>query len=43
MISVTINKCPGSKLHDGGLQRLHSAEYIAINWLEETATKALVK
>jgi len=24
-------QCPGSKLHDGGLQRLHSADDVAIN------------
>ena len=35
-----VNECPVSKLHDGGLQRLHSADDIAVNWLEETAKKA---
>jgi len=30
-------------LYDGGLQRLHSADDVAINRLEGTAIKALVK
>jgi len=37
------HESPGSKLHDGGLQRLHSANDVAINWLEETAMKALIR
>jgi len=34
-----VNKCPVSKLHDGGL---HSADSVAVNWLERTALKAHV-
>jgi len=35
-----VNECPGSKLHDGGLQRLHSVNNIAVNWLEGMVVKA---
>ena len=38
-----VNECPVSKLHDGSLQRLHSADNIAVNCMEGTAMKALVK
>jgi len=41
--SHTANKCPGSKLPDGGLERLYSTDDIAINWLEGMAMKALMK
>lgn len=37
------HESPESKLHDGDLQRLHSANDVAINWLEETAMKALIR
>jgi len=36
-MSLTVNEHPVSKLlHDGGLQRLHSADDVAINQLEAT-------
>jgi len=38
-----VNECPVSKPNDVGLQRLHSASDVAINWLERMAVKALVK
>jgi len=37
------NMCPGSKLYDGCLQRLHSANDVPVIWLEGTAVKALVR
>ena len=41
--SHTADKCLGSKLHDSGLQRLYSADDIAINWFEGMAMKAFMK
>ena len=38
-VSHTVNECPASKLHDGGLQRLHYTDDVAINWLEGIALK----
>ena len=32
-----------SKLHDGDLQRLHSADEVAANWLDGMAMKALTR
>jgi len=34
-VSHTVNECPVSELHDGGLQRLHSADAVAANWKEQ--------
>jgi len=42
-MSHIVDECPVSKLHDGGLQRLHSANDVAVNWLQGTAMKVLVK
>jgi len=42
-VSYIVNECRVSKLYDGGLQRLHSADDVAVNWLEGTTTKALAK
>jgi len=43
-VMTTANKdATGSKLHDGGLQRLHFADDIALNWLEGMAMKALAR
>ena len=36
-VSHIVDECPGSKLHDGGLQRPHSADDVAVTWLEGTA------
>jgi len=36
------NKCPERKLHDSGLQILHSADDTASNWLKGTAMEALM-
>ena len=33
-MSPLVNESPGSKLYDGGLQRLHSSDDIAVKWLE---------
>jgi len=41
-MSYIVNECPGSKLHDCDLQRLHSADDIAVKWLGGTVVKALV-
>jgi len=38
-MSHIVNEFPASKLHDGGLQRLHSTDDVAINWLEGIALK----
>jgi len=36
--------CPVSKFDDGGVQRLHSADEAAVDWLEEgMAMKALMQ
>jgi len=35
--------CPVSKLHDSGLQRLQSADDVAVNWLKGMAMKVLAK
>jgi len=40
-MSDAVNECSVRKLHDGGLQRLHSADDVVVNWL--TTTKALAK
>ena len=37
----TMNDCPNTVLPDGGLWRLHFANKDAVNWLEQTVTKAL--
>jgi len=37
------HECPVSKLHDCGLQRLYSADGVAVSWLEGTAIEALQK
>jgi len=42
-VSHIADECAVSKLHDGGLQRLHSADNVAVNWLERTVTKRKVK
>ena len=42
-VSHTVNECPLTILSDGGLQRLHLADDDAVNWLEQTVTKAFVK
>jgi len=34
--------CAGSKLHDGGLKRLHLVDDVAINWLKGISMKAIV-
>ena len=39
--SHTVHEYPVSKLHDGGLQRLHCADNVAVNWLDGTAMKTL--
>ena len=39
----TVHKCPVSKLHDGGLQRLYCADDVAGNWLEGMAMKEIAK
>ena len=39
----TVHKCPVSKLHDGGLQRLYCADDVAVNWLEGMAMKEIAK
>ena len=39
--SHIVNECPVSKLHDSGLQKLHSADVVVVNWLEGMAMKAL--
>jgi len=41
--SYAVNEYSVSKLHDGSLQRWHSADDAANTWLEEMATKALAK
>ena len=33
-MSYIVNECPKTMLSDGGLQRLHSADTDAVNWLE---------
>ena len=35
--------CPGRKLHNGGLQRLHSVDHVAVDLLEGMAMKVLTK
>jgi len=42
-MSHIADECSASKLHDGSLQRLHSANDVAVNWLQGTAMKVLVK
>ena len=42
-VSYIVNECRVSKLYDGGLQQLHSADDVAVNWLEGRPTKALAK
>jgi len=39
---ILVNECPVSKLYDGGLQRLHPADDVAVNRLEGMAMKAHV-
>jgi len=38
-----VNECSLTMLSDGGLQKLHLADDDAVNWLEQTAMKALAK
>ena len=40
-VSHLVNECTVSEFHDGGLQRVHYADYVAVNWLEGMAMKAL--
>jgi len=42
-MSHTAKECLGSRLYNGGLKRPHSANNIAISWLEGMAMKALMK
>ena len=38
-----VESCPLTQLSDGGLQRLHSADDIAVTWLDNIATTAFAK
>ena len=38
-ISHIVNECPVCKLHDGGLQRLHSDKEVAVSWVEGKKVK----
>jgi len=42
-MSRVVNECTETMLSDGGLQRLHSADTNAVNWLERNTMKALAK
>ena len=42
-MSHIVNERPVSKLHGSGVQRLHSADDVAVNWLEGSATEALAE
>jgi len=41
--SHIVNVCHLTMLSDGGLQRLHLANDNAVNWLQQTTIKALMK
>jgi len=41
-ISYIVNECPVCKLHDGGLQRLHSDKEVAVSWVEGKKSKGKV-
>ena len=42
-MSHIVNECPVTELFDGGLQRLHFSNADAVNCLELTAMKAVMK
>jgi len=42
-MSRVVNECSETILPGGGLQRLHSPDNGAVNWLKETTTKTVAK